>query len=337
MAKELVTERLLLRPWTIDDAAAALGSYGDSQVARWLVPTMDRVPDEAAMRLVLQQWIAEDARMTPPAGRWAVELREDRSLVGGATLLPLPPDDEYEVGWQLRPDAWGHGYATETGQELARWAFEQGIEQVIAVVRPANPRATAMVRRLGMEWVGETDKYHSLHLQVYRLRPADLTPPTYPHRSRLEPMLSVGDPPVHAVAASTSLYQRHGGRTDSHRQHMPGRGHARGDQKRNQHADADAQQTHQPGPAGQQQDAGGQHGVHHVRHTDIGSLGRGRRQQMPPRTQVSAVLGEQRRHDLPGQRDDRGPERPHCPLQYGEADRDNRAVPAAGCRLPRTC
>ena len=182
MAKELVTERLLLRPWIIDDAAAALGSYGDSQVARWLVPSMDRVPDVAAMRLVLQQWIAEDARMTPPAGRWAVELREDRSLVGGATLLPLPPDDEYEVGWQLRPDAWVHGYATETGQELARWAFEQGIEQVIAVVRPANGRAAAMVRRLGMEWVGETDKYHSLHLQVYRLRPADLTPPRYPHQ-----------------------------------------------------------------------------------------------------------------------------------------------------------
>ena len=55
-----------------------------------------------------------------------------------------------------------------------------GIEQVIAVVRPANTRAIAMVRRLGMEWVGETDKYHSLRLQVYRLRPADLAPPAYP-------------------------------------------------------------------------------------------------------------------------------------------------------------
>jgi RimJ/RimL family protein N-acetyltransferase len=123
----------------------------------------------------VQQWIAEDVRMPPPAGRWAIELREDRSLVGGATLLPLPPDDEYEVGWQLDPDAWGHGYATETGLGLARWAFEQGIEQVIALVRPANTRATAMVRRMGMQWVGETDKYHGLRLQVYRLRPGDLT------------------------------------------------------------------------------------------------------------------------------------------------------------------
>jgi ribosomal-protein-alanine N-acetyltransferase len=113
--------------------------------------------------------------MIPPAGRWAVELRQDHRLIGGATLLPLLPDDEYEIGWQLHPDAWGHGYATETGLALARWAFKEGIEQVIALVRPANTRALAMMRRIGMEWVGETEKYHNLHLQVFRLRPGDLT------------------------------------------------------------------------------------------------------------------------------------------------------------------
>jgi RimJ/RimL family protein N-acetyltransferase len=176
MAELLITERLTLRPWTLDDATAALGAYGDAEVARWLAPAMDRVPDEAAMRLVLQQWVAEDARMITPAGRWAVERREDGRLIGGATLLPLAPDDEYEIGWQLHPDAWGHGYASETGRALARWAFDQGIEQVIAVVRPSNSRAEAVVRRIGMEWVGETEKYHRLRLQQYRLRPADLAP-----------------------------------------------------------------------------------------------------------------------------------------------------------------
>jgi RimJ/RimL family protein N-acetyltransferase len=174
MGHKLVTERLVLRGWSTDDAGAALGAYGDDEVARWLTPAMDRVGDEAAMRVVLQQWLSEDARMMTPAGRWAIELRRDGGLAGGVTLLPLPPDDEFEIGWQLAPGAWGHGYAAEAGLALARWAFEQGIEQVIALVRPANSRAAATVRRLGMEWVGETEKYHGLRLQQYRLRPGDL-------------------------------------------------------------------------------------------------------------------------------------------------------------------
>jgi RimJ/RimL family protein N-acetyltransferase len=175
----LVTERLLLRPWAVDDAAAALAAHGDAEVARWLVPAIDRVSDLVAMRLVLQQWAAEDGRMPAPAGRWAIERRDDGDVVGGATLLPLPPDDEFEMGWQLHPRAWGHGYATEAGRAIARWAFDEGLDQVIALVRPANRRAAQTARRIGMEWVGETEKYHRLRLQEYRLRPADLaTPPT---------------------------------------------------------------------------------------------------------------------------------------------------------------
>ena len=105
MAQRLSTKRLALRPWEIGDAEAALSTFGDADVARWLTPAMDQVPDLAAMRLVLQQWVAEDSRMTTPAGRWAIEDPQDGRLIGGATLLPLPPDDEFEIGWQLRPDA----------------------------------------------------------------------------------------------------------------------------------------------------------------------------------------------------------------------------------------
>ena len=174
MAHRLSTKRLALRPWEVGDAEAALNIYGANEVARWLTPAMDRVPDLAAMRLVLQQWAAEDGRMATPAGRWAIEDLTDGRLIGGATLLPLPPDDEFEIGWQLHPDAWGHGYATEAGLVMAEWAFNQGIEQVIALVRPTNARADGTVRRIGMEWIGETEKYHGLRLQVYRLRPGDL-------------------------------------------------------------------------------------------------------------------------------------------------------------------
>lgn len=183
MAHTLATERLLLRGWNAGDtgdsgdsgdAAAALDAYGDAEVARWLTPAMDRVSDLAAMRDVLRRWAGEKAAMLTPAGRWAIELREDKRVIGGATLLPLPPDEEFELGWQLSPREWGRGYATEAGLAIARWAFDQGIEEVLALIRPANRRALATVSRMGMEWTGETEKYHGLRLREYRLRPGDL-------------------------------------------------------------------------------------------------------------------------------------------------------------------
>lgn len=170
------TGRLVLRGWRVEDAEAALDVYGHPDVARWLSPEMDRVPDLAAMRLLLQQWIAEDSRIPPPGGRWVVQLDTgDPRVVGGAVLLPLPPGNEdWEIGWQLHPDVWGHDYAEECAFALASRAFDQGLDEVFAVVRPGNTRTAAAVRRNGMHWVGETSKYFGLDLQVFRLRAADL-------------------------------------------------------------------------------------------------------------------------------------------------------------------
>lgn len=171
----LTTERLTLRPWQVEDAPAALDVYGHTEVTRWLSPEMDQVPDQAAMRLLLQQWTAESVRLPSPAGRWAIQRDSDGLVIGGAVLLPLPPGEEdLEIGWQLRPDAWGNGYAVETTHALASWAFSQDAHEVFAVVRPDNTRAAATVRNNGMHWVGETTKYFGIELQVFRLRVADL-------------------------------------------------------------------------------------------------------------------------------------------------------------------
>jgi hypothetical protein len=44
-------------------------------------------------------------------------------------------------------------------------------------MRPGNARGVATARRIGMDWVGETNKYYGLTLQVYRLTKADLDLP----------------------------------------------------------------------------------------------------------------------------------------------------------------
>jgi len=175
----LRTPRLVVRDWSEDDAAAAMSIYGRSEVARWLSPAVPVIADEESMRVTLRGWIAETAASEAGVGHWAVTLAgtdgTSGRLVGGASLHPLPVEEQdVEIGWQIAPEFWGNGYATEAGRGLLERAFANDVDEVFALVRPANRRAEAAARRVGMTWVGETEKYYGLRLNVFRVRPADL-------------------------------------------------------------------------------------------------------------------------------------------------------------------
>ncbi|MFB7225934.1 GNAT family N-acetyltransferase [Streptomyces sp. NPDC056227] len=179
-SNQILTPRLRLRKWHLDDAAAAVAVYGSDEVTRWLAPAMNTVPTAAQMKSLLSCWKANCDALQYPAGRWAIELRESGDVIGGAALLPLPPyGEDLGVGWQLAPQAWGMGLASEAGHAVAHYAFSSGAaDEVFAVVRRKNARGCSTAKRVGMEWVGETEKYYNLRLQVYRLRKGDLDIPT---------------------------------------------------------------------------------------------------------------------------------------------------------------
>ncbi|SFD00309.1 Protein N-acetyltransferase, RimJ/RimL family [Nocardioides terrae] len=172
----ITTARLRLRPWRPEDAADALEIYGSAEIARWLTPALERMEGLDQMRAVLSRWITDPPSLPGrPAGRWAIEEIETARLAGSGQILPLPPSGvDLELGYQLKPSMWGRGLATEAGHALAHHAFAHGEEEVFAVVRPHNSRGARAARRIGMEWVGETDKYYDLRLQVFRYRKADL-------------------------------------------------------------------------------------------------------------------------------------------------------------------
>jgi RimJ/RimL family protein N-acetyltransferase len=166
------TERLLLRPWRDTDASDALVIYGDEEVTHWLTPAMAWVPDVQTMHDVLRKWQDQDVA---PVSHWAVERRDTQQVIGGAAVLRLAPWEDLELGWQLARPAWGHGYAAEAGDAVARWALHRtGVQEVFALVSPGNDRAAATAQRIGMEWIGETDRYHQQKLELYRIRHDDL-------------------------------------------------------------------------------------------------------------------------------------------------------------------
>ena len=66
--RRILTTRLLLRPWQLDDNLAAYGIYGAPEVSRWLCPALPLITDDAHMRQLLGTWIA---RATQPDCPWA--------------------------------------------------------------------------------------------------------------------------------------------------------------------------------------------------------------------------------------------------------------------------
>lgn len=177
MAELLRTNRLLVRDWCTADAEAALKLFGHEALQRW-APELADLPDmsgAAVMQEVLQRWAVEQRDMSPGTGRWALVALNGGALIGAISLLPMPvPEADVEIECLLAPEHWGHGYITEAAWALAHWAFEHSLVELFALVPPNNARAAATARRIGMEWVGESDKYHGRSLQVFRLRPDDL-------------------------------------------------------------------------------------------------------------------------------------------------------------------
>lgn len=163
----------------MDDDVAACAIYGAPEVSRWLAPEVPGAADPPEMRRTLAIWAAESDASGLPLGRWAVAEKASNRVIGGVALLPLPPEGtDLQIAWQVAPEEWGHGYGAEAGHAVAHQAFESvGLSEVFAVVRPGNKRGVATARRVGMEWVGETDKYYGLFLQIYRLTRADLDLP----------------------------------------------------------------------------------------------------------------------------------------------------------------
>jgi RimJ/RimL family protein N-acetyltransferase len=55
-----------------------------------------------------------------------------------------------EIGWRLRRDAWGQGFATEAARAAMAFGWQLGLDQIIAFLVPSNQRSAAVAERIGM-------------------------------------------------------------------------------------------------------------------------------------------------------------------------------------------
>ena len=144
------TARLILRDWREDDWAEFWRVTNTPAVMRWLGGVMDAAGQAAAQARV------ESYRSDHGHTFWAVERREDGALLGFCGLKRSNqaggPQGIMEIGWRLREDAWGKGYAREAAAASLALAFDRwGADEVIALTVQGNTASWGLMLRLGME------------------------------------------------------------------------------------------------------------------------------------------------------------------------------------------
>lgn len=173
----LTTHGLTLRPWDPDDdrdVQTAFDIYRRGEVAQWLGARPTPWLDLGAAHARLLRWHTL-AREHPGFGVWAIDPDGAPRPVGSALLNHLPdaegtPTDDIEVGWHLHPAVWGRGYATAAGRLLLEHARDSlGASTVNAVAYAGNTRSFAVMRRLGLQSRGETDRWYGVHLQWWSI------------------------------------------------------------------------------------------------------------------------------------------------------------------------
>jgi RimJ/RimL family protein N-acetyltransferase len=161
----LETERLILRMFRQDDLDAYAAMCADAEVMRYIGEgkALDRVGAWRQMAMMLGQWGLKGY------GQFALEERATGALVGRAGYFEPEGWPGFELGWLLRRESWGKGYATEATRLLLRHAFEaMGRERVISLIRPPNTRSIRVAERLGERLEGRTEIF-GLEALVYAI------------------------------------------------------------------------------------------------------------------------------------------------------------------------
>jgi RimJ/RimL family protein N-acetyltransferase len=142
----LETERLRIRPATIDDLDTWLAISRDAETAWWGAP--NSTLDDA--RANLEKQIAAQERHG--FSLWAVELKTAGTVIGATGLQHLGDGYDIEVGYRFLREHWGRGYATEAARAAIRFGFDElGLDRIVAVTLPTTRR---VMEKCGLTYVG---------------------------------------------------------------------------------------------------------------------------------------------------------------------------------------
>ena len=150
---KLETERLILRDFVNEDWQRVLEYQSDPLYLRYYEWT-ERTP-EAVQEFV--GWFLDHQKENPRTKfQLAVTLKSEGLLIGNCGIrMDLPNANQADIGYELDPRYWNHGYATEAAHAIVDFGFRRfGLHRVWSWCAADNIGSTHVLEKLGMRLEG---------------------------------------------------------------------------------------------------------------------------------------------------------------------------------------
>jgi RimJ/RimL family protein N-acetyltransferase len=150
IARTIVTDRLVLRPFTfadVDDVWAYMRLPEVGQHMLWAA--RDRAQStEALTRMIAENSLENDGDYLT----LAVTITGASTVVGHVELgLVSAEHQQGEIGYVFHPDYQGKGFATEAARAMVRLGFDElGLHRLIGRCSARNTASAKLMTRLGM-------------------------------------------------------------------------------------------------------------------------------------------------------------------------------------------
>jgi RimJ/RimL family protein N-acetyltransferase len=152
MKLDFQTNRLRIRPGTLDDVNAFHAIWTDAGVRRYLWD--DVLIDLTVAEAVVQE--SMESFVERGIGQWLVYERKDDAPLGFCGLRALEDSPEVELLYGILPAYWGRGLAVEASSALLDHAFNTvGLPYVLAEMDAPNAASARVAEKIGMRFEKE--------------------------------------------------------------------------------------------------------------------------------------------------------------------------------------
>lgn len=145
----LETERLFIRPFTLDDLPRMIEMRSEAEVSKYLGGAKLQNPEKITARMNVYLDCYEKYGFGVCATIW----KETGEMIGWSGLMPLDWTTEIEVGYGMIKRFWGQGIGSEAAKAWLDFGFNvKKLKRIVAVAYPENTGSRRIMEKLGMKY-----------------------------------------------------------------------------------------------------------------------------------------------------------------------------------------